>query len=73
MDPFGTQDRAQRKGASPMLEKIDLTRELSKGEYKAVKPGLQRRLYDLQKACWDAQIPSIIVFEGWDAAGKGTA
>ena len=56
-----------------MLEKIDLTRELSKGEYKAVKPGLQRRLYDLQKACWDAQIPSIIVFEGWDAAGKGTA
>lgn len=56
-----------------MLEKIDLTRKLSKGEYKAVKPGLQRRLYDLQKACWDAQIPSIIVFEGWDAAGKGTA
>jgi len=56
-----------------MLEKIDLARKLSKGEYKAVKPGLQRRLYDLQKACWDAKIPSIIVFEGWDAAGKGTA
>ena len=36
-------------------------------------PALQRRLYDLQKACWDAKIPSIIVFEGWDAAGKGTS
>lgn len=56
-----------------MLEKIDLTHKLPKGEYKALKPRLQRRLYDLQKACWDAKIPSIIVFEGWDAAGKGTA
>jgi polyphosphate kinase 2 (PPK2 family) len=56
-----------------MLEKIDLDQKLPKEEYKALKPGLQRRLYDLQKACWDAKIPSIIVFEGWDAAGKGTA
>ena len=36
-------------------------------------PRLQRRLYDLEKACWDANMPSIIIFEGWDAAGKGTA
>ncbi len=56
-----------------MLEKIDLSQKLPKGEYRALKPRLQRRLYDLQKACWDAKIPTIIVFEGWDAAGKGTA
>ncbi len=55
-----------------MLEKVDLTRKLPKEEYKRLLPHLQRRLYDLEKACWDAQIPSIIVFEGWGAAGKGT-
>jgi polyphosphate kinase 2 (PPK2 family) len=56
-----------------MLEKIDLSRALPKQEYKAMIPRLQRRLYDLEKACWDANLPSIIVFEGWDAAGKGTS
>jgi len=56
-----------------MLEKIDLTRSLDEGEYKHARPLLQRRLYDLQKACWDANIPTVIVFEGWDAAGKGGA
>jgi polyphosphate kinase 2 (PPK2 family) len=56
-----------------MLEKIDLTRRLSKPEYKALLPHLQRRLYDLEKACWDAKIPSVILFEGWDASGKGTS
>jgi polyphosphate kinase 2 (PPK2 family) len=56
-----------------MLEKIDLTRKLPKEEYKALLPRLQRRLYDLEKACWDAKMPSMILFEGWDAAGKGTS
>ena len=56
-----------------MLEKVDLTCKLPKEEYKRLIPVLQRRLYDLEKACWDAKIPSMIVFEGWDAAGKGTS
>ena len=56
-----------------MLEKIDLTKSLSKQEYKERFPYLRNRLYDLQKACWDANISSVILFEGWDAAGKGTS
>ena len=56
-----------------MLEKIDLGKKLSKKEYKAHLPLLRNRLYDLQKACWDANVPSVILFEGWDAAGKGTS
>lgn len=56
-----------------MLEKIDLRKKLSKAEYKERLPYLRNRLYDLQKACWDAKIPSVIVFEGWDAAGKGSS
>lgn len=56
-----------------MLENVNLRRKLLRAEYKAILPRLQRRLYDLEKACWDHRIPSVIVFEGWDAAGKGTA
>jgi polyphosphate kinase 2 (PPK2 family) len=56
-----------------MLENINLDRKLSRDEYKSALPALQERLYDLEKACWDHDIPTIIVFEGWDASGKGTA
>jgi len=56
-----------------MLEKIDLNRKLPKREYKARLPYLRDRLYDLQKTCWSAGIPTVILFEGWDAAGKGTS
>jgi len=56
-----------------MLEKVNLNEEFSKEDYKRVLPGLQRRLYDLEKACWDNKVASILVFEGWDAAGKGSA
>jgi len=56
-----------------MLEKVDLSKRLGKKSYKARMPYLRNRLYDLQKACWDANIPSVILFEGWDAAGKGSS
>jgi polyphosphate kinase 2 (PPK2 family) len=55
-----------------MLEKADLTRAISKQEYKTRMPALQASLYELQLATSEAGIPSVIVFEGWDAAGKGT-
>ena len=55
-----------------MLEKIDLNKKLSKKEYKKTLPKLQRRLYDLETTAWKAGVPSVILFEGWDAAGKGT-
>jgi len=56
-----------------MLENVNLNIKLSREEYDETLPKLQRRLYDLEKACWDAKVPSILVFEGWDAAGKGGA
>jgi polyphosphate kinase 2 (PPK2 family) len=56
-----------------VLENIDLSRKISKKEYKKQLPRLQRKLYDLETAAWKAGVPSIILFEGWDAAGKGTA
>lgn len=55
-----------------MLENLNLKKKLSTDEYKRIVPGLQARLYDLEKACWDNGVPTVIVFEGWDASGKGT-
>ena len=56
-----------------MLEKVNLRLKLSKEEYRSVLPALQQRLYDLEKACWDHKIASMLLFEGWDASGKGSA
>jgi AMP-polyphosphate phosphotransferase len=56
-----------------MLENVNLKRHLPREEFSQILPALQRRLYDLEKACWDHKVPSIIVLEGWDASGKGTA
>jgi polyphosphate kinase 2 (PPK2 family) len=56
-----------------MLENINLEKKLSREEYKRMLPSLQMRLYELEKACWDNGVPSVIVFEGWDASGKGSA
>jgi len=56
-----------------MLEKIDLHRSLPKQVYKRLLPRVQRRLYDLERAGYEAKLPTVILFEGWDAAGKGTS
>jgi polyphosphate kinase 2 (PPK2 family) len=55
-----------------VLEVVDLDRSLSKAEYQRVFPDLQERLRQLQYALLEAEIPTVVVFEGWDASGKGT-
>lgn len=55
-----------------MLETIDLEKKLDKETYKARIADLSERLYFVQQRAWEAGIPVIIIFEGWDAAGKGT-
>lgn len=56
-----------------MLDKIDLSKSVDKRVYKRIFPELSERLFNVQKGSWDAGIPVIILFEGWDAAGKGTS
>jgi polyphosphate kinase 2 (PPK2 family) len=56
-----------------MLEKIDLNRKIGKKTFNRQIRELQNHLYAVQKASWDAEIPVVILFEGWDAAGKGTS
>jgi polyphosphate kinase 2 (PPK2 family) len=55
-----------------VLETVDLTRCLSRAESKRLLPPLQERLRGLQYALKEAEIPTIVVFEGWDAAGKSS-
>jgi polyphosphate kinase 2 (PPK2 family) len=55
-----------------VLETVDLDAELSADEYRRIFPDLQERLRQLQYALLEAEIPTIVVFEGWDASGKGT-
>ena len=56
-----------------MLETIDLDATIGKSEYKDLQDHLDLRLGKLQRELLAAEIPLIIVMEGWDAAGKGTA
>ena len=55
-----------------MLEKVDLTKTLDKEAFREVCPELENRLWSAAHAAHDAGLPVIVVFEGWDAAGKGT-
>ena len=55
-----------------MLENIDLSRKVSKDEHKEAKDQAILKLAALQRRAKDLGIPVIVVFEGWDAAGKGT-
>ena len=54
-----------------MLEKVDLSKKMSKEEYKEKMPVLESRLGELQRQCKSLNIPVMVVFEGFGAAGKG--
>lgn len=55
-----------------MLEQVDLSKRIAKDEYKSIVSELELRLAALQREAREADIPVILLFEGWDAAGKGT-
>ncbi|MFW6163549.1 MAG: phosphate--AMP phosphotransferase, partial [Planctomycetota bacterium] len=55
-----------------MLELVDLSKRIKKDVYKEVFPDLEIRMGAVQRAARAAGVPVVVVFEGWDAAGKGT-
>lgn len=54
-----------------VLAEIDLTQKLSKSKYQKRLPRYQARLAELHRRAIKREISSVVVFEGWDAAGKG--
>jgi polyphosphate kinase 2 (PPK2 family) len=55
-----------------MLEAVDLRHALSKTRYQRVFPPLQERLRELQYELRRAEVPTVVLLEGWDASGKGS-
>lgn len=53
------------------LSDVDLSASLSGKKYDAQKKQLGTRINELQRAMAAANLPTIVVFEGWDMAGKG--
>jgi polyphosphate kinase 2 (PPK2 family) len=54
-----------------ILDRVDLSLKVPRDEYKKRLDELQDRLRQLEHQLYRARIPSVIVYEGWDAAGKG--
>ena len=59
------------KSGKTILDAADLTQSLTRELYIRKLEKLQARLSRLSWAAWEMRIATVIVFEGWDAAGKG--
>ncbi|WKW12684.1 polyphosphate:AMP phosphotransferase [Pseudogemmatithrix spongiicola] len=55
------------------LDQVDLTQRLTVSQYERELPQLQERLSRLAWRAREEKVPTILAFEGWDAAGKGSA
>ncbi|HNY38513.1 MAG TPA: hypothetical protein PKI73_11040, partial [Petrotogaceae bacterium] len=56
---------------SAILDSTDHTLSIPEKEYKKELKDLQMELREIQNRMYLKRIPLVIVFEGWDAAGKG--
>ena len=56
-----------------VLDNLDLDQKLSDDEFDRELAEQQARLNELQRRAGKNGVSTIIVFEGWDAAGKGSA
>ncbi|RRR70717.1 MAG: hypothetical protein EI684_12825 [Candidatus Viridilinea halotolerans] len=68
--PFYEPIRAE---VAHILRRVDLSVRLDPSEYTTLRRRLQAQLHLLGLALYHQHRPAILVFEGWDAAGKGGA
>jgi polyphosphate:AMP phosphotransferase len=54
-----------------VLSRLDMGKTLSKDDYDAGLKRHQAKLNQLQREARERKVSTILVFEGWDAAGKG--
>ena len=54
-----------------ILNEIDMSKDVSDQDYSLRLKDLQQKMREVQYALYTERIPMILVFEGWDAAGKG--
>jgi polyphosphate:AMP phosphotransferase len=54
-----------------ILDRVDLTASLEREAYTEALHHYKKKLHELSWEMYDAKRSTIILFEGWDAAGKG--
>ncbi|MBK5256800.1 MAG: polyphosphate:AMP phosphotransferase [Vicinamibacteria bacterium] len=54
-----------------VLDRVDLKKTVTTKEYDRKLATLQGQLSRLSREAWAKKVSSVLVFEGWDAAGKG--
>ena len=54
-----------------ILDRVDLSLSLSRDKYEADLKQYQERIRELEHEVYVRRIPVVIVYEGWDASGKG--
>ena len=65
------QSALRGKAGHHMLENLDLDMWMDQAEWDAVSGELKKKLGVLQQRARALKIPTVIVFEGWGASGKG--
>lgn len=63
--------KAEKSPSATRLDRIDLSARLDRGAYESELARLQLELTRIQQAYLFAGHSAVLVFEGWDAAGKG--
>jgi polyphosphate:AMP phosphotransferase len=57
--------------STTMLDRVDLDQSLDWEEYHDELDALQDRIHELGHRIYRHRLPVVIVYQGWDAAGKG--
>lgn len=74
--PAKGQASAKEKGRVSLptvLSTLDMDKKVGKGDYQSKMTKLQGRLNILQREAHASKVSTLVVMEGWDAAGKGGA
>ena len=55
----------------PLLSQVKLDKSLEEKQYRKELKACQKRLSELHNELYRKKVPVVLVYEGWDAAGKG--
>jgi len=56
-----------------VLDRVDLSKKIDAKRYERELDKMQKRVSELAWKAWNERRSTVILFEGWDAAGKGGA
>jgi polyphosphate:AMP phosphotransferase len=71
--PVASPPAVRTPAAPSLLSTLDLSGKMVKLEYERRRPKYEARLNILRRRARERRLSTILVFEGWDASGKGGA